>query len=70
MKLGRYRVKAAGDELPLDAIGNAGAVPYYSRWRVVDTFGLNGSVIGMEGNHDPAYVLAQDPDLVVLVSEE
>ncbi len=61
---------AEGERRPLLAIGDAGAVPYYSRWRVVDTFGLNDPVIGIEGNRDPRYVLDQDPDLVVLVSRE
>jgi hypothetical protein len=61
---------AEGARRPLLAIGDAGAVPYFSGWSVVDTFGLNDPVIGIEGNRDPSYVLDQGPDLVVLVSRE
>ncbi len=50
------------------AIGDAGAVPYYSRWRTIDTFGLNDRVIARSGKHDSAYVLDQQPDLLVLIS--
>ena len=58
------------DGRPVLAVGDAGAIPYFSGWRIVDSFGLNDPLIGIEGNHDPAYVLAQNPDLVVLVSRK
>jgi hypothetical protein len=60
----------ARERRPLLAIGDAGAVPYFSGWHILDSFGLNDPVIGIEGNRDPAYVLERDPDLVVLVSRE
>ena len=55
---------------PVLAIGDAGAIPYYSGWRVIDTFSLNDPAIAVGGRHDPAYVLDQDPDLVAVVSEQ
>ena len=58
------------DGRPVVALGDAGAIPYFSRWRIVDSFGLNDPLIGIEGNRDPAYVLAQKPDLVILVSRK
>jgi len=54
---------------PLLAIGDAGAVPYFSRWEVIDIAGLNDPVIGAEGLRDPEAVLSRRPDLVVLVSQ-
>ena len=42
-------------------------MPYYSRWRTIDIYGLNDPHIARHGR-DPAYVLAQHPDLVVLIS--
>jgi hypothetical protein len=55
-------------EQPLLAIGDAGATPYYSRWRTLDTFGLNDRTIALSGQHDPGYILATRPDLLVLIS--
>jgi hypothetical protein len=53
---------------PVLAIADAGAVPYYSKWHTIDSFGLNDAHIAVTGDHDPAYVLAQSPDLVILLS--
>jgi hypothetical protein len=53
---------------PVLAIGDAGAVPYYSKWHTIDSFGLNDAHIAVTGDHDPDYVLAQSPDLVILLS--
>jgi hypothetical protein len=49
------------------AIGDAGAVPYFSRWKTIDTFGLNDRHIALHG-HDADYVLDQNPDVIVLIS--
>jgi hypothetical protein len=49
------------------AIGDAGAVPYFSRWKTIDTYGLNNRHIALHG-HDPDYVLRQKPDVIVLIS--
>jgi arabinofuranosyltransferase len=51
------------------AIADSGAVPYYSKWQTIDTFGLNDAHIALSGEHDPDYVLAQNPDLVILLSK-
>jgi arabinofuranosyltransferase len=51
------------------AIGDAGAVPYHSGWRTIDTFGLNEPTIARTGVHDPAPVLAKRPDVLVLISK-
>jgi hypothetical protein len=53
---------------PLMALGDVGAIPYYSRWRALDTFSLNDPAIAIGGRDDPAYVLDQNPDLVIAVS--
>jgi hypothetical protein len=55
---------------PVLAIGDAGAIPYYSGLRAIDTYSLNDPAIAIEGRDDPAYVLDQHPDLVVVVSEQ
>ena len=55
---------------PVLAIGDAGAIPYYSGWRVIDTFSLNDPAIAIDGRHEPGYVLDQAPDLVGVVSEQ
>lgn len=52
------------------ALLDVGAVAYRSRWEVLDTFGLNEPHIARHGRGDAAYVLAQSPDLVVVVSRE
>ena len=56
--------------IPVLAIGDAGAVPYYSKWRTIDIFGLNDAHIAISGEHDPEYVMSQHPDLVVLQSRD
>jgi hypothetical protein len=50
------------------AISDAGAVPYFSRWWTLDLVGLNEATIATTGRRDPAWVLAQQPDVVVLAS--
>ncbi|MBM4031993.1 MAG: hypothetical protein FJ291_09430 [Planctomycetes bacterium] len=68
IRLGKLlRGHAGGGEAVL-AIADAGAVPYYSGWETVDTFGLNDRHIARTGDHSPAYVLARRPTLVVLLS--
>ena len=49
-------------------ISDAGAVPYFSRWWTLDLIGLNEASIATTGRRDPAWVLAQQPDVVVLAS--
>lgn len=55
---------------PSVALLDVGAVGYYSDWFVIDTFGLNDAHVGLTERLDPAYVLAQQPELLVLVSAE
>jgi hypothetical protein len=50
------------------AISDAGATPYFSGWWTLDLIGLNDPHIARSGHPDPAWVLAQDPDVVVLAS--
>lgn len=50
------------------AIGDVGAVPYYSKWRTIDTFGLNNVEIALSGKRKPEYILQAKPDLVILLS--
>jgi len=49
-------------------ISDAGAAPYFSRWWTLDLVGLNDAHIATTGRPAPAWVLAQDPDVVVLAS--
>jgi hypothetical protein len=49
-------------------ISDAGAVPYYSGWWTLDLVGLNDATIATTGRRDPQWVLAQQPDVVVLAS--
>ena len=51
------------------AIGDAGAVPYFSGWEVIDLFGLSEPALARSLDLPPEYVLDQQPDLVVLMSE-
>ncbi|GEM_PF-410969 len=53
---------------PLLAIGDAGAVPWRSGWRSLDSFGLNDPRIALSGRHDPESILDEDPDVLVLLS--
>jgi hypothetical protein len=53
---------------PRLALSDAGAVPYYSGWRALDLFGLDEPRIALTGSRDPAWVMAQRPDVLVLVS--
>jgi hypothetical protein len=49
-------------------ISDAGAVPYFSQWWTLDLVGLNDATVATTGRRDPAWVLAQNPDVVVLAS--
>lgn len=64
----RLRASADGGRRPLLAIADAGAVPFYSGWQTLDTFGLNDRHIALSGRHDVEYVLEQSPDVIVLIS--
>jgi hypothetical protein len=65
LKLAAYSGAPAS---PVLATSEAGAVPYYSGWTTIDTYGLTDPTIALSGQHDPAYVLDQQPDVLVLVS--
>lgn len=66
--LADYRRGAA--RAPVLAIGDAGAIPYYSGLRVIDTYSLNDPAIAIDGRDDPGYVLDQNPDVVAVVSDQ
>jgi hypothetical protein len=53
---------------PTLAITDAGAIPYYSHWRVIDINGYNDPVIAASGEMQPDYILSQEPDVIILVS--
>lgn len=50
------------------AFGDAGIVPYLSRWKTLDTFGLNDAHIATTKDHSAEYILAWQPDVWVLLS--
>jgi len=56
------------NKLPSLAIADAGAVPYYSKWHTIDTYGLNELNIALSGKHEPRYIFSKKPDLLVLIS--
>lgn len=66
--LGETLAQMPSPEQRVLAIGDAGAVPYLSGWRTIDTFGLNDRVIARSEEYDADYVLDQQPDLLVLIS--
>jgi arabinofuranosyltransferase len=54
---------------PVIAMLDVGAVAYLSDWIVVDTYGLNDARVALSRRTDLGYVFAQQPELLVLVSE-
>jgi hypothetical protein len=50
------------------AIGDAGAIPYYSQWNTIDLVGLNDPVLLFERSvpHYLEYVFQHHPDLILL----
>lgn len=50
------------------AVGDAGALPYYSKWRHLDIYGLNDVNIAKNGPASLEYVEEIDPNLIILVS--
>jgi len=68
--LGKYLSGFNSTYNPKLAIGDAGAVPYYSNWYTIDTYGLNDKYIALSRKHDPNYILSQKPDILVLISKD
>lgn len=69
IRLGRSLAEVPGRHVI--ALGDAGAVSYYSGWHVVDTFGLNHRSIAMaraRRAYDPALVIGEKPELLVFIS--
>jgi hypothetical protein len=62
------RERAMARAAPRLALSDAGAVPYYSGWWTLDLFGLDEPRIALGGTRSPEWVMAQKPDVVVLVS--
>lgn len=53
---------------PVLATLDSGAIAFYSRWHVIDTWGLNEPTIATSGVRDAEYVLAQDPSVIIVIS--
>lgn len=66
----RLRSIRPTDHTPVLAMGDIGAVGYYSGWRIVDLLALNEPHFALSGNVDPQYVLSQNPDVIVLTSRK
>jgi len=47
---------------------DTGSIAYYSRWTVLDTWGLNDPEIAISGRRDAGTVLAQNPELIIVIS--
>jgi len=55
---------------PLLIIGDAGAVPYFSGMKTIDSYGLNDPVIARNFRMDrSSYILSMEPQLIVLASK-
>lgn len=53
------------------ALGDAGAIPYYSKWYTIDTFGLNNRIIALniqKGIYNVNDIFSILPDLIVVLS--
>ncbi|MEM4735808.1 MAG: hypothetical protein QXS20_08860 [Candidatus Thorarchaeota archaeon] len=50
------------------AVGDAGAIPYYSGLRAIDTFGLLMPGVYNETGYDADYVFVLEPDYIVIIS--
>lgn len=57
-----------GGDTPILAVGDAGAIPYYSGWQTVDRGGLNDPHIALTGDYSAAYILSHQPDVIELHS--
>lgn len=69
-ELGRALAKSSlPAELRTIAIGDAGAVPFYSGWTTIDTIGLNDREIARKKNPTER-VLNAEPSLVVVYSRD
>jgi arabinofuranosyltransferase len=55
---------------PTIALLDVGAVAYYSEWTTLDTYGLNDARVALSQRRDVAYVFAQRPELLVVVSRD
>jgi arabinofuranosyltransferase len=68
-QLGRFLGEMdTGEKQPKMAIGDAGAVPYYSKWFAIDTFSLNDPTLVRSPLANPNYLFSNDLDLLVLLS--
>ncbi|MDH5507749.1 MAG: hypothetical protein OEZ02_11070 [Anaerolineae bacterium] len=57
--------------LPILAIADAGAAPYYSQWETIDTIGLNDRRIAEPvGTNLFDYVFSKNPALVIIISHD
>jgi arabinofuranosyltransferase len=50
------------------ALLDVGAIGYYADWYTIDTFGLNDAHVALSQRKDIEYVLAKQPDLLIVVS--
>ena len=70
IRLGKTLSELDGDGNELLVIGDAGAVPYYSKWETFDSYGLNNPHIARTGDRSPGAISSQDPSVVVLLSKK
>jgi hypothetical protein len=69
--LGRVLAATSWPAPPIIALGDAGAIPYYSRLETVDTFGLNDPILARCRPDDrDSLILARRPDVVILISQD
>lgn len=72
IKLGKILNKIDSNERFILAVGDAGAIPYYSGWYTIDTYGLNNRTIAYRrwhGNYEVLDIFRKFPDLIILLSK-
>lgn len=55
---------------PKLVVTDAGAIPYFSRWHTLDALGLNDASVARQRVNVQAYIFQQDPDVLVLTSND
>lgn len=71
VKIGQTLAKLKNlDNDPVLVVTDAGAIPYYSGWYTIDAYGLNDPVIALEKQETVSYVFSNDPDVMILTSND
>jgi hypothetical protein len=67
--LATYSTDIAASRRPTLVLEDAGAIPYYSDWNVIDFYSLNDVHLVCSRSFDADYVFSRKPDMVILRSK-